>query len=150
MLDILDKKILKILIDNAKTPYAEIAKQLDVSNGTIHVRVKKMEKLGVLLGTSLILNYTKLGYGVFVFLNISLKDDLLCEEVSIELEKIPEICGIHFTTGNYSLLAELRCKDTEHLASLLKKKIQPIEGIQATNTVMSLERKISRPNLLPD
>jgi Lrp/AsnC family transcriptional regulator for asnA, asnC and gidA len=61
-LDEIDKKILDFLVENTRMPFTEIAKQMDVSAGTIHVRVKKMEDAGIILGSSLIIDYSKLDY----------------------------------------------------------------------------------------
>ena len=61
-LDEVDHQILDILIDNARIPFTDISKKLLVSAGTVHVRVKKMEDAGILKGSSLNLDYEKLGY----------------------------------------------------------------------------------------
>ena len=60
-LDEIDHKILEILIENTRIPFTDIAKRLNISAGTIHVRVKKMEQIGLIKGSSLILDYNKLG-----------------------------------------------------------------------------------------
>ncbi len=144
-LDDLDKKILSILMENAKKAYSEIGQKLFVSGGTIHVRMKKMEEMGLVKGYNLVIDHNKLGYDIVAFLGIYLDKSSLFDQVSAELEKIPEVVGAHYTTGQYGIFAKIICKDTNHLKDLLHDKIQKINGIQRTETFISLEESIDRP-----
>ncbi|MCL4153331.1 UNVERIFIED_CONTAM: hypothetical protein GTU68_019865 [Idotea baltica] len=143
--DDLDLKIITILIENARTPYTEIAKRLFVSGGTVHVRMKKLEKLGIVKKQQLIVDYGKLGYDITAFLGIFLTRSSEYGRVVNDLEKIPELVGVHYTTGNYSMFAKIICKDTQHLREVLHEKVQSIEGINRTETLISLEESINRP-----
>ncbi|TNE51119.1 MAG: winged helix-turn-helix transcriptional regulator [Bacteroidetes bacterium] len=143
-IDQLDKQILSKLIEDGKTPYTDIAKDLFVSSGTIHVRMKKMEQMGIVKGSSLQVDFQKLGYDVTAFLGIYLDKSSLYDLVSAELEKIPEIVESNYTTGLYSIFAKIICKDTNHLRQVLHDKIQKITGIQRTETFISLEQSINR------
>ncbi len=150
-LDQLDHQILAKLVEDGKTPYTDIAKQLFVSSGTIHVRMKKMEELGIVKGSSLKLDYHKLGYDVTAFLGIYLEKSSLYDEVSEYLRIIPEVVSANYTTGAYGILCKIMCKDTNHLRVVLQDKIQKIPGIQRTETFISLEECINRPvNFLED
>jgi len=144
-LDSTDKKILSILMKNGKATYAEVAKAVHVSGGTVHGRMKKMEEMGVVRGSNIIIDHTKLGYDISAFLGIYLNKSSLYEEVSEELKQIPEIVAAHYTTGNYSIFAKIICRDTMHLRQVLHDKIQKIQGIQRTETFISLEESINRP-----
>lgn len=144
-IDQLDKQILALLIEDGKMPYTDIAKQLFVSSGTIHVRMKKMEQLGIVKGSSLTVDYQKLGYDITAFLGIYLDKSSLYDDVSAQLERIPEIVEANYTTGLYSIFTKIVCKDTNHLRQVLHDKIQKISGIQRTETFISLEQSISRP-----
>ena len=144
-LDNVDLKILSILMKDAKTPYTDIAKELFVSSGTVHVRMKKMEDMGIIKGFNLQLNYHKLGYDVTAFLGIYLNKSSQYETVARAFEAIPEIVDVHYTTGNYSMFVKLICKDTDHLRRVLMEKIQKIEDITRTETFISLQESISRP-----
>src|SRR5690606_141394 len=110
-----------------------------VSGGTVHVRMHKMEELGIVKGNTLIIDYEKLGYDITAFIGIFLAKSALYDVVVEELKKIPEIINVHYTTGNYSMFAKLHCRDTRHLKDLLHDKIQGIEGIVRTDTMISLE-----------
>lgn len=144
-IDDLDRKILDILMKNAKIPYTDIAKQLDVSGGTVHVRMRKMEQVGIVRQPQLRVDYGKLGYDVVAFIGIYLDKSSMYEQVIEQLKRTPEIVGAHYTTGNYAIFAKLVCKDTNHLREVLSEKIQSIEGIQRTETFISLEESINRP-----
>jgi Lrp/AsnC family transcriptional regulator for asnA, asnC and gidA len=144
-IDHLDRQILAKLIEDGKAPYTDIAKQLFVSSGTIHVRMKKMEVLGIVKGASLTIDYHKLGYDITAFLGIYLDKSSLYDEVAENLKQIPEVVEANYTTGLYSLFAKIVCKDTNHLRVVLHDKIQKIPGIQRTETFISLEQSINRP-----
>ena len=144
-LDELDRKILSILMENAKKPYNDIGKELFVSGGTIHVRMKKMEDMGIIKTTNLSIDHSKLGYDVVAFLGIYLDKSSLYDEVAKALHDIPEVVGAHYTTGLYGIFAKIICLDTNHLKNVLHDKIQKIKGIQRTETFISLEESIDRP-----
>ena len=144
-IDEVDRQILSILMTDAKTPFTDIAKNIHVSGGTVHVRMRKMEQLGIVTGASLTIDYTKLGYDISAFLGIYLDKSSLNDEVADELKKIPEIVEAHYTTGLYSIFAKIICRDTSHLKEVLHDKIQKIGGIQRTETFITLQESINRP-----
>jgi Lrp/AsnC family transcriptional regulator for asnA, asnC and gidA len=143
-LDPLDYKILEILVQDANLPYTEIGTRLDVSGGTVHVRMKKMESLGIVKGAQLLIDYSKIGWDITAFLGIYLDKSSLYEDVAKQLEQIPEVVNIHYTTGIYSIFAKIICRDTQHLREVLHDKIQRVTGIQRTETFISLEESLIR------
>ena len=143
-IDSTDLRILALLIENAAIPYTEIGKRVFVSGGTVHVRMKKMEQLGIVKGSQLIIEPSKLGWDISAFLGIYLDKSSLYEEVAAALEKIPEVVNIHYTTGIYSIFLKIVCRDTGHLREILHDKIQKVSGIQRTETFISLEERINR------
>jgi Lrp/AsnC family transcriptional regulator, regulator for asnA, asnC and gidA len=149
-LDEVDKKILAILMRNAKTPYTDIAKNIHVSSGTVHVRMNKLEQMGIVTGATLSIDYTKLGYDISAFLGIYLDKSSFYDEVSEQLKNIPEVVAAHYTTGIYSIFAKIICRDTAHLKEILHDKIQKINGIQRTETFISLQESINRPISIDD
>ncbi len=148
-LDYLDRQILSILMADAKIPYTDIAKQLNVSGGTVHVRMKKLEETGIVKGARLEVDEAKLGYDIISFIGIFLEKSSLYQSVISQLSEIPEVVNAYYTTGNYSIFAKIICKDTDDLRKLLSEKIQAISGIQRTETFISLEERIDRPITLP-
>jgi Lrp/AsnC family transcriptional regulator, regulator for asnA, asnC and gidA len=144
-IDNTDLKILSLLMQDANMPYTEIGKKIFVSGGTVHVRMNKLERLGVVRGSQLVIDYTKLGWDISAFLGIYLDKSSLYETVARQLEAIPEVVNIHYTTGIYSIFARIVCRDTQHLREVLHDKIQKVQGIQRTETFISLEESVNRP-----
>lgn len=143
-LDDLDRQLLALLMENAKRPYTDLAKQLFVSGGTIHVRMNKLIETGVVKGQTLVIDPAALGYDITSFLGVYLQQSSLYEEVSANLRKIPEIVAAHYTTGVYSIFIKVICRDTDHLRKVLQ-QIQEVDGIQRTETFLALEESINRP-----
>jgi len=143
-LDSVDYLILKTLLSDASIAYSDIAKELNVSGGTIHVRMKKLQDSGIVLGTKLLINPAKLGFDICAFLGIYLEKGSAYRQVSDDLLEIDEIVELHYTTGNYNIFAKVICKDTQHLRTVLNDKIQIIPGVQSTETFISLEQSIHR------
>tara|TARA_B110000977_G_scaffold114754_1_gene148352 strand:- start:1174 stop:1587 length:414 start_codon:yes stop_codon:yes gene_type:complete len=133
-----------MLMENAKTPYTEIAKKLLVSPGTVHVRMKKMEETGLVKKSHLAINYELLGYDLTAFLGIYLEKGSNYKDVIKQMEKIPEIIEAHYTTGVYSIFAKITCKNTKHMRQVLNEEIQSVTGIQRTETIISLEQSIEK------
>lgn len=144
-LDDLDRQILSILMTDAKMPYTDIAKQLNVSGGTVHVRMKKLEETGIVKGARLEVDEARIGYDIISFIGIFLEKSSLYEDAIRQLDNIPEVVNAYYTTGNYSIFAKIICKDTDDLRKLLSEKIQAISGIQRTETFIALEERIDRP-----
>jgi Lrp/AsnC family transcriptional regulator for asnA, asnC and gidA len=143
-IDSTDLKILEILMQDAKRPYTEVAKKVNVSQGTVHVRMNKMEDAGILDKTTLRINYAKLGYDITAFIGIYLEKSALYDMVLAKLKNIPEITSIHYTTGNYSMFVKIHCRDTNHLKEVLHDKMQQVAGIERTETMISLEESLDR------
>ncbi|MCB9189600.1 MAG: Lrp/AsnC ligand binding domain-containing protein [Flavobacteriales bacterium] len=143
-IDDLDRDILNILIADAKTPYTEIANQLIVSAGTIHVRMKKLETLGIVQGSTLMIDPVRLGYDMTAFLGVYLEHGSDYEKVVEELRKIPEVVEAYFTTGEYSIFLKIHCRNTQHLYDLLNHKVQSIKSVVRTDTLICLAESIKR------
>jgi Lrp/AsnC family transcriptional regulator, regulator for asnA, asnC and gidA len=143
-LDKIDYEILSILMENATMPYTEVAKLVSVSTGTVHVRMKKLEELGIVKGAQLKIDYAKLGYDITAFLGIYLQQSSFYDQAAKGLKEIPEVVNLDYTTGNYSMFVKIVCKDTQHLREVLHDKIQKVKGIERTETFISLEETIAR------
>src|SRR6476620_6991348 len=143
-LDKLDLQIIHEMMENAEISYAELGKKLFVSGGTIHVRIKKLQDYGIVKGTRLAVDLKELGYDVIAFIGIYLEKSSLYDTVAKELKKIPEIVRVNYTTGNYSMFAEVVCKDIGQLKFVLHDALQKIKGIERTDTIISLEESFSR------
>lgn len=143
-IDTLDLQIISEMMENAAISYAELGKKLFVSGGTIHVRIKKLEEYQIVKGTRLNVDLKQLGYDVIAFIGIFLEKSSLYDLVAEELHKIPEIVRLNYTTGNYSMFAQIVCKDINQLRHVLHDELQKIKGIERTETFISLEENFYR------
>lgn len=143
-LDELDLQILELLIKDCRTPYLEIARICHVSGGTIHVRMKKMEDMGIIRGSRIVLNLPKLGYDVCCFVGIYVDKTSSFSSVFENMSHIKEVVELHLTTGDYSMFAKVVCSNISDLQDLLLNKINNIDGIQRTDTFISLSQPIDR------
>ncbi len=145
-IDSLDKRILTILLKNAREPFLEIARKCNVSGAAIHQRVNKMMEEGVITGSQFNLSIKKLGYSTcaFVGIQVNLVKETTHEEVFKKITEIPEIVECHHITGKYSLLVKIYTHNNEHLKKILVEKIQAIREITSTETFISLEEGFTR------
>lgn len=143
-IDGIDKEILRDLMEDARKPILQIANKIGISGAAIHQRLRKLEQSGVIAGSKFVVNTKVLGYSTAAFVGIYLEKASSNPEVVKELKKIPEVLECHYTTGNWSILIKIICKDNEHLMQLLNKKIQSIDGVSRTETYISLEQQIER------
>ncbi len=141
-LDELDHQILETLIENARTPFTDIAKNLLVSAGTIHVRVKKMEEEGVIKGSTLSVDYNKMDYTFIAYVGIFLENSSTTMSTIEEIRKIPEVTVAHLTTGKFSIFCKIRAKDTRHAKEIIF-ELDKIQSIKRTETSISLEEVIN-------
>jgi len=143
-IDGIDKKILRALMADARTSVLEIARQVGISGAAIHQRLRKLEKSGLIAGSKFIINPKVLGYTTMAFVGIYLDKAISNPDAVKQLKKIPEVLECHYTTGNWSILIKILCKDNEHLMHLLNNDIQSITGVSRTETFISLDQQIER------
>ena len=141
-LDEIDHQILDMLIDNTRIPYTDIAKKLLISAGTVHVRVKKMEDAELIQGSSLTLDYVKLGYSFIAYVGIFLEKTHQTKFVLERLEEIPFVTVAHITTGKFNIFCKIRARDTTHAKNIIF-KIDDIDGVSRTETMISMEESIN-------
>ena len=146
-LDEIDNQILELLIENTRMPYTEIAKKLIISAGTVHVRVKKMEDAGIIRGTSLSIDYGKMGYSFIAYVGLYLSRTSETKEVIEKLKNIPFITVAHITTGKFNIFCKVRARDTSHAKDIIF-MIDDIDGVARTESMISLEESINDKNRL--
>ena len=143
-IDNLDRKILNIIMKNARIPSKDVAVQCGVSRAAIHQRIQRLIDMKVIIGSGYNVNQKILGYNTCTYIGVRLDKGSMYREVVQELEKIPEVVECHFTTGPYSMLIKLFAKDNQHLMQLLNDNIQHIAGVTETETLISLEQSMNR------
>ena len=144
IIDGIDKTILRSLMKDARTPVLEIARQVGISGAAIHQRLRKLEQSELLSGSKFVINPKALGYTTMAFIGIFLEKAVNNPTAVKQLKKIPEVLECHYTTGNWSILIKVLCKDNAHLMQVLNKNIQAITGVSRTETFISLDQQIDR------
>ena len=103
-IDGIDKQILRALMEDARTPILEIARNVGVSGAAIHQRLRKLEKSELISGSKFVINPKALGYTTMAFVGIYLDKAMNNPDAVKQLQKIPEVLECHYTTGNWSIL----------------------------------------------
>lgn len=144
VIDGIDKTILRALMKDARTPVLEISRAVGISGAAIHQRLRKLENSGLISGSKFVINPKALGYTTMAFVGIFLDKAKSNSDAIKQLKRIPQVLECHYTTGNWSVLIKILCKDNEHLMSVLNKEIQTISGVSRTETLISLDQQIDR------
>ncbi len=143
-IDGIDKKILRFLMEDARKPILEIARNIGISGAAIHQRLRKLERSGLIAGSKITINPKVLGYRTMAYIGIYLDKAMSNPRTVKALEQIPEVLECHYTTGDWAILIKVLCRDNEHLMQVLNKDIQQIEGVSRTETFISLKQQIDR------
>lgn len=143
-IDGIDKILLNGLMKNARMSINQLSKQVGISGAAVHQRIKKLEKSGLIEGSQITINPKQLGYTTLAFVGIYLDKAMNNPSAVTQLKKINEVIECHYTTGDWSVLVKILCKDNEHLMNLLNNQIQKIPGISRTETFISLDQQIGR------
>ena len=142
--DSLDRKILRIISQNARIPFRDVAAQCGVSRAAVHQRVQRMFDMGVITGSGYHVNPKSIGYSTCTFVGLSLEKGSMYRQVVDELNKIPEVVESHFTTGRYGMIIKLYARDNSHLMELINTRIQEIPGVTSTETLISLDQALTK------
>lgn len=143
-IDKLDRKILNIIMKNARIASKDVAAVCGVSRAAIHQRIQRLIEMKVIVGSGYNVNPRRLGYNTCTYVGVKLEKGSLYREVVKELEKIKEVVECHFTTGPYSMLIKVYAQDNQHLMELLNDRIQHIAGVTETETLILLEQSMNR------
>ncbi len=135
-LDKLDKQILKMIADDARVAFLEVARACNVSGAAIHQRIQKLTNMGVLKGSEFIIDPEKIGYETCAFIGLNLKEPESFDGVVEKLKEMPEVVECHYTTGNYDLFIKVYAKNNHHLLTIIHDKLQPL-GLSSSQTLIS-------------
>lgn len=148
-LDYLDKKILRMISEDARIPFLEVARACNVSGAAIHQRIQKLQTLGIIKGSQFILDPEKIGYETCAYIGLYLKDPSRFDEVVEELRKIPEVVECHYTTGGFDMFIKIYTRNNHHLLTLIHDKLQPL-GLSRSETIISFNAAINRPLVIDE
>ncbi len=147
-IDALDEQILRMIADNARIPFLEVARATRVSGAAIHQRIQKLIQQGIIKGSQFVFDPEILGYGTCAFVGLFLKDPSDFDHVVEELHKIPEVVECHYTTGTYDMFIKIYAYNNHHLLSIIHDQLQPL-GLQRSETIISFNEAIKRQLPVP-
>ena len=142
-LDLLDKKILRLIAGDARIPFLEVARSCNVSGAAIHQRIQKLTNLGILKGSQFIVDPEKVGYETCAYIGLYLQNPAKFDDVVEELKKIPEVVECHYTTGGFDMFIKIYARNNQHLLNIIHDKLQPL-GLSRSETVISFSAAINR------
>lgn len=142
-LDLLDKKILRLIAEDARIPFLEVARSCNVSGAAIHQRIQKLTNLGILNGSRFIIDPEKVGYETCAYIGLYLQNPAKFDDVVDELRKIPEVVECHYTTGGFDMFIKIYARNNHHLLNVIHDKLQPL-GLSRSETVISFNAAINR------
>lgn len=142
-LDFLDKKILRLIAEDARIPFLEVARSCNVSGAAIHQRIQKLTNLGILKGSRFIIDPEKVGYETCAYIGLYLQNPAKFDDVVDELRKIPEVVECHYTTGGFDMFIKIYARNNHHLLNVIHDKLQPL-GLSRSETVISFNAAINR------
>lgn len=142
-LDYLDKKILRMVANNARIPFLEVARACNVSGAAIHQRMQKLTSAGILQGSRFVIDPEKVGYETCAYIGLNLKDPGAFDDVVEHLKDIPEVVECHYTTGDYDMFIKIYALNNHHLLTIIHDKLQPL-GLSRSETIISFNSAFSR------
>ena len=142
-LDALDKKILRLIAQDARIPFLEVARECNVSGAAIHQRIQKLNAQGVLKGSQFIIAPEALGYETCAYIGLYLQDPSKFDKVVDELRRIPEVVECHYTTGSFDMFIKIYAQNNHHLLTIIHDKLQPL-GLSRSETIVSFNAVINR------
>ena len=142
-LDYLDKQILRMISEDARVPFLEVARTCNVSGAAIHQRIQKLTNLGILKGSQFVMDPEKIGYETCAFIGLNLKDPETFDAVVEKLKEIPEVVECHYTTGNFDMFIKIHAFNNHHLLDIIHDKLQPL-GLSRSETIISFGSAFER------
>ncbi len=148
-LDDTDRAILRALQEDARTPFSEIARQIDMSSATVHDRVSRLKEAGVIEGYHAKVNPQAVGYSAsaFVGLRIEQSRDDAVEGFVDHLKQVEGVQEVHLTTGDWDVLIRVYAEDTDGLRELLFDNVAGVEGFGRSYTMVVLGTEHDDPAL---
>ncbi|MBR3471994.1 MAG: Lrp/AsnC ligand binding domain-containing protein [Prevotella sp.] len=142
-LDSLDKNILRMIAEDARVPFLEVARACNVSGAAIHQRIQKLTNLGILKGSQFIIDPEKIGYETCAYVGLNLQDPSKFDVVVEALRDIPEVVECHYTTGDYDMFIKIFALNNHHLLTIIHDKLQPL-GLSRSETIISFGSAFNR------
>jgi len=142
-LDEMDEIILRMLSENARVPFLEVARACGVSGTAIHQRVSRLSAMGVLQGTEYKIDPAKIGYETCAYVGMSLKDGTSFDKAVAALGEIPEVVECHCTNEPFDFFIKVHARNNDHLLSVIHEKLNPI-GLSYSKIILSFRQIIKK------
>jgi Lrp/AsnC family transcriptional regulator for asnA, asnC and gidA len=136
-LDEIDHQIISILQKDGRVPFAQIAKKLKVSAGMIRIRYSRLAGMGVLRVVA-ITNPLRMGYQTMAMIGIKV-DGRSLRKVADKIAALDEVIYLIIVSGTYDIIAEIVCRDQDHLLQFLTDRLYKIEGVREAESFMHLK-----------
>ncbi|MDQ6530896.1 Lrp/AsnC ligand binding domain-containing protein [Flavobacterium sp. LHD-85] len=135
--DYLDREIIQKLSENGRIAFSDLAKELNISNSLVHLRVKKLQEAGVINSFSVKLNPKELGFETITYTGIVTKEAHFSYSIAEKLKEIPEVIECHWVSGKYALFIKIVAANNEELRKILYEQVHQIEGVGSTDSFFS-------------
>ncbi|MBL0739523.1 Lrp/AsnC ligand binding domain-containing protein [Flavobacterium sp. GN10] len=135
--DYLDREIIQKLSENGRIAFSDLAKELNISNSLVHLRVKKLQEAGIINSFSVKLNPKELGFETITYTGIVTKEAHFSYSIAEKLKAIPEVIECHWVSGKYALFIKIVAANNEELRKILYEQIHQIEGVGSTDSFFS-------------
>ena len=138
MLDDTDKRIIRLLLDDARIANAAIAREVGLAPSAVFQRIKKLEGAGIIRGYHADLDPAALDQGLLAFVTVRTGEGARARETAAMLAAVPQVIEVHRVVGDDCFFLKVRVKDTDALGRLLDEEIQPLQPVASTRTTIVL------------
>ena len=142
--DKLDLEILRMLSENARKPYLEIARDLGMSGAAVHQRVQRLVANKVILGSECIIAPSEVGYEVVAYLGVNVLPGTDIDTMIESLLEIPNICECHVVAGRFDIIAKMYARDNKHMLEIIQDQVLHL-NVASTETMVSFRQAFRRP-----
>jgi Lrp/AsnC family transcriptional regulator for asnA, asnC and gidA len=140
LLDDVNFKIIGILGKDSSTPFVEVAKQIGISDATVHLRVRRLTNEGIINKFTISVDNDLLGYDHLAFVGVNV-EPRFAEEATDQLSNLDEVLEIHEMHGTFDLLLKIRAKDLNQMREVVENKIRKLAHILETELMTVLKTK---------
>ncbi|MTD15111.1 winged helix-turn-helix transcriptional regulator [Nakamurella sp. YIM 132087] len=137
-LDDIDRELIRRLAADPRSSQRQLAREVNMSGPAVGERIARLERLGVIRGYTVDVDWAALGFPVLVYIPMSIAPGADLTQILADLHEIPELEELIAVTGTYDLMARFRLRDHAHLQTVLLEQLWPIYGLQRIETFLSL------------
>lgn len=129
MLDEINLRIIDILMHDAARPFVEIAKELEISDATVHMRVRRLVSAGIIRKFTIAVDNRLVGYNHIAFVGVNIDQGSSTDDITVQLSNIDEVLEIHELHGRFDIMLKIRSRSVEDMRDILVNKIRKLPYI---------------------